>query len=534
MATEDLTGSAKFIDDLVATNPVSSDSVSDGDDHIRGVKNVLKNTLPNITGAVTPTHTELNYVDGVTSAIQTQIDGKVDDAQVLTNVPSGALFTDTTYSHPTGDGNLHVPATSTTNNAKVLTAGSTAGSLSWETPSSGGGGASAIDDLTDAVGYTFVDGATTYESYGLGDGALSSVANGYSLVAVGDQSLASVESGHSNTAVGANALENLTFSSGNNALGSKALNGCSTGSRNNAFGYLALWRNSTGSANHAVGSECMKNNYTGSNNCGFGRESLQASTGDENTAYGNFSLQSTTGTKNIGIGYTAGDAIGTGSNNTIIGDLPGSSTLADTVLIGAGTTERLKVNSTGLYVNGTLQSGGGGYVLIETETVSGSPSTIEFTALETGTYNSYMLVAYNINSASTSSTSDLVFQVGTGASPTWESSNHLGHTENSYHYTGTYSAFAANDSSGGFRLMQDMYTGINGHVTIMMDGLGDTGVHHGFRALGAYGSGAGGNVRTLSFGGYFTNNTNAITGLRFKFAGGENFDDGIFKLYGIV
>jgi hypothetical protein len=33
--------------------------------------------------------------------------------------------------HPTGDGNLHVPATSTTNNGKYLQAGSTAGSLSW-------------------------------------------------------------------------------------------------------------------------------------------------------------------------------------------------------------------------------------------------------------------------------------------------------------------------------------------------------------------------------------------------------------------
>jgi len=35
------------------------------------------------------------------------------------------------YVHPPGDGNLHVPATGTTNNGKVLTAGSTAGSLSW-------------------------------------------------------------------------------------------------------------------------------------------------------------------------------------------------------------------------------------------------------------------------------------------------------------------------------------------------------------------------------------------------------------------
>ncbi len=41
------------------------------------------------------------------------------------------------YIHPTGDGNLHVPATSTTNVGKVLTAGSTAGSLIWTTPFSG-------------------------------------------------------------------------------------------------------------------------------------------------------------------------------------------------------------------------------------------------------------------------------------------------------------------------------------------------------------------------------------------------------------
>lgn len=74
MATEDLTGTGKHIDDLVATNPAATDSVSDGDEHIRGVKNVLKNTFPNLTGAVTATHTELNYVDGVTSSIQTQID----------------------------------------------------------------------------------------------------------------------------------------------------------------------------------------------------------------------------------------------------------------------------------------------------------------------------------------------------------------------------------------------------------------------------------------------------------------------------
>ena len=37
---------------------------------------------------------------GSIAGLQTALDGKVDDSQVLTNVPSGAVFTDTVYTHP--------------------------------------------------------------------------------------------------------------------------------------------------------------------------------------------------------------------------------------------------------------------------------------------------------------------------------------------------------------------------------------------------------------------------------------------------
>jgi len=37
------------------------------------------------------------------------------------------------YTHPTGDGNLHVPSTGTGSEGKVLVAGTTAGSISWQT-----------------------------------------------------------------------------------------------------------------------------------------------------------------------------------------------------------------------------------------------------------------------------------------------------------------------------------------------------------------------------------------------------------------
>jgi hypothetical protein len=37
---------------------------------------------------------------GEVNGLQTALNGKVDDSQVLTDVPSGAVFTDTVYSHP--------------------------------------------------------------------------------------------------------------------------------------------------------------------------------------------------------------------------------------------------------------------------------------------------------------------------------------------------------------------------------------------------------------------------------------------------
>ena len=62
-----------YISDLVATNPVVGDNASEGDDHIRLIKSAVKTTFPNVSGAITATHTELNYTVGLTSAAQTQI-----------------------------------------------------------------------------------------------------------------------------------------------------------------------------------------------------------------------------------------------------------------------------------------------------------------------------------------------------------------------------------------------------------------------------------------------------------------------------
>ena len=59
--------SGTYINSLNTSNPASTDGLSQADDHLRLVKSTVKATFPNVTGAVTATHTELNLIDGVTA-----------------------------------------------------------------------------------------------------------------------------------------------------------------------------------------------------------------------------------------------------------------------------------------------------------------------------------------------------------------------------------------------------------------------------------------------------------------------------------
>ncbi len=67
MGLEDLVGAGKYIDDLDSDWPLVGDSRTKGDDHLRGIKNVLKLSFPNISGAVTASDVELSLLDGKTS-----------------------------------------------------------------------------------------------------------------------------------------------------------------------------------------------------------------------------------------------------------------------------------------------------------------------------------------------------------------------------------------------------------------------------------------------------------------------------------
>ena len=67
--------SATYIDDLNPSYPAGTDQKSEGDNHIRLIKDVLQTTFPGITGAVTATQDELNLLAGTTITTTEQLNG---------------------------------------------------------------------------------------------------------------------------------------------------------------------------------------------------------------------------------------------------------------------------------------------------------------------------------------------------------------------------------------------------------------------------------------------------------------------------
>ena len=159
----------------------------------------------------------------------------------------------------------------------------------------------------------------------------------------------------------------------NTAIGASCLNANTTGSQNTAVGNLALTTNTTGQYNTAIGVAALNTN-NGNNNTAVGRVALYFnSSGGNNVAVGLEALYSNTiGGNNVCIGYAAGNNLTTGSNNTIIGSIAGTAGLSDTVIIGAGSTERLRIDSSGrcgignsspsdaLHVEGTIRTSSSG------------------------------------------------------------------------------------------------------------------------------------------------------------------------------
>ena len=214
------------------------------------------------------------------------------------------------------------------------------------------------------------------DNTGFGFSALKSVANSTDNTAVGSRALELNTAGGDNTAIGSNALKANTEANSNTAVGSQSaqsvttggnntsigaysLNKTTLGGGNTALGDHALYLNTEGNNNTAVGINALSNNVLGSSSTAVGKNALFSSYSQNNTAVGDTALYSlTSGQNNVALGKNAGSSITTGNNNTIIGNHTGEAGISDTIIIAAGTTQRLRINNSGAYSFGDTNTYG--------------------------------------------------------------------------------------------------------------------------------------------------------------------------------
>ena len=213
-----------------------------------------------------------------------------------------------TYSLGFGTTAMTLPTADGSANQVLKTDGS--GTLSW----TNGGGASAIDDLTDGK-----SGGTGFTGS----------------VLLGHETTGTLNDAQYNTAVGLTALDAVTEGDDNTAVGYNALTGATTGSKNVAVGKGAMTAAVTGEGNMAVGYNSLNSLTSGGGNVAIGRQVLSKVEG---------------GSKNVGIGrqagiqIVAGDVGGTslvsGSQNTYIGaeTVPSAANATNETVIGQGAT----------------------------------------------------------------------------------------------------------------------------------------------------------------------------------------------------
>ncbi|MDN8037456.1 hypothetical protein [Burkholderia vietnamiensis] len=90
--------SAQYVNQLVPTNPLSTDSVSQADDHLRMIKLALTNTFPNLSGPVTASQDQLNSpIPSGTIVLW---------AGQLNTIPKGYVLCDGTNNTPNLSGNF--------------------------------------------------------------------------------------------------------------------------------------------------------------------------------------------------------------------------------------------------------------------------------------------------------------------------------------------------------------------------------------------------------------------------------------------
>ena len=290
---------------------------------------------------------------------------------------SGGVQFNSAFRFPTADG---------TSNQVLQTNGS--GAVSWATVS-GGGGASALNDLsdvkfngTDFVGSLKIGDVTTGtlnaadDNTIIGVGAANAITSADHNVVIGHDAHALMETSYGSVAIGDGCVSVSKFLNSHVTIGSGSTYGGGTadvvqygvhigasagnggGNRDNVYiGYKAgmVSTKDNNSYNVGIGTKALMNGANATNrayNTAIGFEAGVGAANDAQEEYGVYvgyqaGTAITTGDNNIFIGKTAGDAVTTGANNIIIGDYAGTAAMDNEIHIYNNTTERLKIDSSG-------------------------------------------------------------------------------------------------------------------------------------------------------------------------------------------
>ena len=326
------------------------------------------------------TTTELGYLDGVTSNLQTQFDNKQNKDTDLSDisgfshsdgnflVSDGSSWTVESGSDARTSLGLGSIATQAANNVTI-----SGGAITGVTDiavADGGTGASDIASARTNLGLDIGVDVQAYDAdlADLADGELSASKVQYAITTEGTSGQVWTSDGSgagawvtSSAATSINGLSDAlvedtgsmyigndpsTSTDGANyniAVGTTALDAVTTGYSNTAIGYNALTENLSANRNTAVGSNALKSNTTGITNVAVGSSALERNTtANRNTAVGHASSYLlNSGQNNVSLGYESSKNMTSANNNVIIGS--GANPSADTgtsnqVVIGYGVT----------------------------------------------------------------------------------------------------------------------------------------------------------------------------------------------------
>jgi hypothetical protein len=326
------------------------------------------------------TTSELSYLAGVTSSIQTQLNTKINvgslvdwstpgvptinpsrlnlgmtNRVVVTNISGGVESSAITTNELNFIAGLN-------NNIQTLLNGKVNIVVPSPTASSDAANKMYVDtalQYVKAISTTFTGIGYTSSSYAsntgtansfIGTNAGNSNSTGQANTFVGFESGKMNTTGSNNTGLGNGTLSASGVKNFNTAIGSNSMMSATTGLNNTALGAASLGALTTGSNNTVIGKNSGVQVSTGSSNIMIGYNVGQTmSSGEENIIIGN-AAGPTNGTSNIVIGNNGATSL-SGSNNVIIGgNLASLSSLTNTIVLataGATAIERMRIDTNG-------------------------------------------------------------------------------------------------------------------------------------------------------------------------------------------